>query len=420
MIPEYEKNFTGWLLRSRLIGGPGIHQLDTRIYNFMLLASASISGLLVGFNILQGLNLVSILDLAALSLISGILYYISMKKKMCYRLFYCIVLLITMIIQWIYNGGGSAGAIQYFFLYVFIAPVILLKTRERTLVIILSFLSLSALLTYEYVDGSLIVQYPDKLTRFIDILVSSAFSFLLASLIILVIYNQINVERKKSDELLSNILPKKIISDLKENGITKPELFKNVTVLFSDVVNFTKISETLPTNVMIGELNEMFTLFDNIIAKNRCERIKTVGDGYLATCGLPEVNKNHCKNIVSAAVEMMQAIEERNKKNSLQFCLRIGIQTGEVIGSVVGVQKYIYDVFGDTVNTASRLETLSSPMEISVSKEVKELLKDEFSSIPKGKARIKGKGEMELYVIDWQTPRSETIKMAHVTIPQNT
>jgi len=384
----------------------------------MLLTSACMSGLLTCFNIIQRLNIISIIDLGAFSVFSGAFYLISMKKKKCYRMLFCIVLLMVTSIQWIYNGGGSSGAIQYFFLYVFIAPVVLLQKKQRILVLSLSFLSLSALLTYEYVDGSLIVQYPDKLTRFIDILVSSAFSFLLASLIIRAIYNQINVERRKSDELLLNILPKKIISDLKENGITKPEVFTNVTVLFSDVVNFTKISEILPTDVLIRELNEMFTIFDNIIVRNHCERIKTIGDGYLATCGLPEVNKNHCKNIVSAAVEMMKTIEERNKKNRLQFCLRIGIQTGEVIGSVVGIQKYIYDVFGDTVNTASRLETLSVPMEITVSKEVKKLLDGEFIFVPKGKAHIKGKGEMELYAIEWNTPQTEVPTQKSVPVTQ--
>jgi class 3 adenylate cyclase len=146
----------------------------------------------------------------------------------------------------------------------------------------------------------------------------------------------------------------------------------------------------------------MFTIFDKIIERNHCERIKTSGDGYLAVCGLPVVNDNHCKNIVTAAVEMMKAIEERNKKNKLQFCLRIGIQTGEVIGSVVGVQKYIYDVFGDTVNTASRLETLSRPMEITASKKIIDLLDGQFPFENCGRAEIKGKGVMELYMILWK------------------
>jgi class 3 adenylate cyclase len=408
---EDEKNFTGWLLRSRLIGRPGIHQLDTRIYNFIVLISACISGPLAILSYIQGLHVVAVAVAAVFTVITSILYYISVKTKRCYRLFFCLLILAATILEWIFNGGGSKGAMQYYFLYAFIIPVILIKGKKRVLVIVLSYLSLLLLNTYEYFDGSLIVQYPDKTTRYIDIMISSGFSFLLAALIVLVIYNQINLERKKSDELLLNILPKKIISDLKNTGETHPDVFKNVTVLFSDVVDFTKISETLPTDVLIRELNEMFTIFDGIIARNHCERIKTIGDGYLATCGLPEENPDHCQNIVNAAVAMMQAIEERNKKNKLQFCLRIGIQTGEVIGSVVGVQKYIYDVFGDTVNTASRLETISNPMEITVSTKVMELLDGKFSFVHKGKAQIKGKGEMDLHTIAWNAERS--VRQAH-------
>ena len=115
-----EKNFTGWLLRSHLIGRPGIHQLDTRIYNFILLMGTCVSVLLTLFNIIQGLHIVATLDVAAFAVVSAFLYYISMRKKRCYRLFYCMALTVTTIVQWIYNGGGSTGAIQYFFLYLFI------------------------------------------------------------------------------------------------------------------------------------------------------------------------------------------------------------------------------------------------------------------------------------------------------------
>jgi len=166
MKAEQEKNFTGWLLRSRLIGRPGIHFLDTRIYNFVLLMSAIVCGLLVIFNIIYRMNIITIIDLTALSVGSAVLYYISMKKKRCYRMLYCMLLLAATVVQWVYNGGGSAGAIQYYFLYVFIAPMIILKGRQRIFAVTLGYLAMLGLIIYEYVDGSLIAQYPDRLTRF--------------------------------------------------------------------------------------------------------------------------------------------------------------------------------------------------------------------------------------------------------------
>jgi class 3 adenylate cyclase len=258
---------------------------------------------------------------------------------------------------------------------------------------------LLGLLLYEYFDGSLIVQYPDKITRLIDIIVSASFSFLLISFLVRVIYAEINKERKKSDRLLLNILPQKVVNELKEKGNTNPEIFKNVTVLFSDIVGFTDIATRLPVETLITELNDIFTTFDTIIEKNACERIKTIGDAYLAVCGLPESNENHCKNVVNAALEMMRAIKNRNMLNGIKWQIRIGIHTGQVIGSVIGIKKYIYDVFGDTVNTASRLESLSKPMKINISNDVMNGLGENYKFKKRGKIEVKGKKEMEMFFV---------------------
>ncbi len=207
----------------------------------------------------------------------------------------------------------------------------------------------------------------------------------------------ITLGKEKSDKLLLNILPARVANDLKETGKTKPECFKNVTVFFSDIVGFTQLSAQLEPNVLIDELNSIFTAFDNIIEKHQCERIKTIGDAYLCVCGMPEENPHHAENIVQSAIEIIEYLEKRTAK--IKWEVRIGIHTGKVIGGVVGFKKYIYDVFGDTINTASRMETNSVSMKINISETTYHQIKDKFKVIERGSIPVKGKGSMKMYFI---------------------
>jgi adenylate cyclase len=209
----------------------------------------------------------------------------------------------------------------------------------------------------------------------------------------------IQKEKEKSDQLLLNILPAQVAIDLKETGRTEPQLFENVTVYFSDVVGFTNLSSSLEPGLLIAELNEIFTAFDNIIERNGCERVKTIGDAYLCVCGMPVPNPNHAENMVRSALEIVDYMTERNRHSDIQWRIRIGIHTGKVVGGVVGVKKYIYDVFGDTINTASRMESNSEPMRINISEVTYHLVKDKFPITPRGLHAIKGKGEMAMYFV---------------------
>jgi class 3 adenylate cyclase len=216
----------------------------------------------------------------------------------------------------------------------------------------------------------------------------------------------IQSEKDKSDRLLLNVLPARIADQLKQTGRTTPELFKDVTVLFSDFVGFTRLAFQMPPEILIEELNEIFTAFDEIFEANGCERIKTIGDAYLAVCGMPAANPGHAVNVLRAAVEVVRWLRARNQTNRLQWQARIGIHTGPVVGSVVGIKKYIYDVFGDTVNTASRMESLSEPMGINVSETSFDRLKDSGAVfIKRPPAEVKGKGPMQMYLVDIDATR---------------
>jgi len=206
---------------------------------------------------------------------------------------------------------------------------------------------------------------------------------------------------KENEELLRNILPQRVMDELMENGTTTPQTFQNVTIMFVDFVNFTKMDVSREPSTLFAELNDIYTHFDDFSTKHQCERIKTIGDSYIAVCGLPDANLHHAENIARLAKEILTYLNERNTQKPIQWQCRIGIHTGSVIGGVVGIKKYIYDVFGDAINTASRMQAYSEPMKINVSAETKQLIsQDEFNIIARGKQEVKGKGEMEMFFLE--------------------
>lgn len=210
---------------------------------------------------------------------------------------------------------------------------------------------------------------------------------------------ELQLEKDKSDKLLLNILPKKVAEDLKEKGKTEPKLFNNVTVFYSDIVDFTEKTLQIPTNVLLNELNDIIKGFDAIMDKNNCEKIKTVGDAYIAVCGMPVPDPKHAENIINAAIDSIAFLANRNINSKYKWEVRLGIHTGEVVGGIIGTKKYIYDIFGDPVNTASRLESSSQTMRIHVSETTYKLVKDKFDFEEQAPLEVKGKGKMKMYFV---------------------
>lgn len=168
---------------------------------------------------------------------------------------------------------------------------------------------------------------------------------------------QILTEKNKTELLLRNVLPVAVAEELRLTGRTKPVTFEKAAVLFSDLVGFTKISSTMTAKVLIDELNDIFTAYDTIIEKNKCERIKTIGDAYMAVSGMPIHTEWYADNIIWSAIEVLTYLKERKSRAAYPWSATIGIASGEVVGGIVGVKKYIYDIFGSTVNMASRLQS---------------------------------------------------------------
>jgi len=206
-------------------------------------------------------------------------------------------------------------------------------------------------------------------------------------------------QKDSVDKLLLNILPRRVVQNLKETGKTESESFKGVAVFFSDLVGFTSKTANLPAETVINELNTLFTEFDAIMERHGCERIKTIGDGYMAVCGIPDYSPTAVNHLVAAAQDILDFLKMRNISAEHAWEARIGIHCGDIVGGVVGVRKYIYDIFGDTINTASRMESNSEPMRINLSEVAANIAKSQFEVIERGSLPIKGKGDMMMYFV---------------------
>jgi adenylate cyclase len=206
---------------------------------------------------------------------------------------------------------------------------------------------------------------------------------------------ELSVEKQKSDELLLNILPAEIADELKKSGTAKAKQYDHVTVLFTDFINFTGVSMRMSPTELVEEINRNFTAFDAIMEKHGIEKIKTIGDAYLAVCGLPHERNDHAQRIIHAAL----AIQDFMRNNNGKFEVRIGAHSGPVVAGIVGVKKFAYDIWGDTVNMASRMESNSEPGKINISHSTYELIKHDFACEHRGKILAKNKGEVDMYFV---------------------
>jgi class 3 adenylate cyclase len=213
----------------------------------------------------------------------------------------------------------------------------------------------------------------------------------------------IEEEKAKSDELLLNILPEQTANELKEKGYATPQHYELVSVLFTDFKGFTKLAEKITPQEVIEELNYCFTAFDKILEKHNLEKIKTIGDAYMAAGGIPIANRTNPIDAVRAGLEMQAFMAQWKKQKEAEglpvWELRLGIHTGEIIAGVVGKKKFAYDIWGDTVNLASRMESGGEANKVNISGGTYELIKDHFVCEYRGKLNAKNKGYVDMYFV---------------------
>ena len=214
----------------------------------------------------------------------------------------------------------------------------------------------------------------------------------------------LRAEQEKSELLLMNILPISIAERLKAASQTIADHFDSASVLFADVVDFTPLAQRLQPAEVVGILDQLFSRFDTLVELHGLEKIKTIGDCYMAAAGVPDPSRDHARRTALLALDMREVVATSAGADGQGLELRIGINSGPVVAGVIGSKRFLYDLWGDAVNTASRMESQSTPGEIQITRATYELLKDEFVCRLRGTIPVKGKGEMETWYLDG--PRS--------------
>ena len=207
-------------------------------------------------------------------------------------------------------------------------------------------------------------------------------------------------EQEKSERLLLNVLPKEIVPILKEDDTTVADYFDSVSVLFADIVGFTSLSVRLPPREMVDLLNEVFSFFDTLADKYGLEKIRTIGDNYLIASGVPVPRTDHAHALAGMALEMMSHVGEHRGGDEVKLQFRLGMNSGPAVAGVIGRQKFHYDLWGDAVNIASRMESHGVPGKIQIARPTYDLIKDDFVCVPRGLVEVKGKGQMETWFLE--------------------
>jgi len=211
---------------------------------------------------------------------------------------------------------------------------------------------------------------------------------------------EVEKQKKKADELLLNIMPLSVVQELKLKGNITPKYYKRASVVFMDFLGFTRYSEEISPKELIGKLDSYFSKFDDIIEKYNLEKIKTIGDAYMCVDGIPNENNKNPINAVLAALEIQRYVNHEVENNGIGWKLRIGIHTGEVIAGVIGIKKFAYDIWGETVNTASRMESSGEQMKVNISSITYEYIKEYFDCYYRGKQDVKNHEPLEMFFVE--------------------
>ncbi|MGO8992542.1 MAG: adenylate/guanylate cyclase domain-containing protein [Polyangiaceae bacterium] len=301
--------------------------------------------------------------------------------------------------------GLGVGLQYYFFLY---AALAFLCFGERQSLARWSLAALSALsFTFVCWFGVIsdVMDLPRGVPELLDMISALTtmgtlvFFVRLFTSLTVVAEGRLAVEHERSERLLLNVLPKSISARLKDDDKAIADGFANVTVLFADLVGFTELSQRLDPAALVNMLNHVFSAFDDLAADLGLEKIKTIGDCYMVAAGLPDQRPDHVEAAARMALGMKDALARINEEAGYGLRLRIGLHTGPVIAGVIGKRKFIYDLWGDTVNTASRMESSGVEQEIQVSRQVRDQLVGRFDLFARGMIKVKGKGELETFLL---------------------
>ena len=401
-------------ISAALFGDTRLFSLEHRLFNTISLlnATANIGGAFAALSMENGYFLFS-LNFGT-GLLFLLFYYLSRFRKAFAYLYWPFVLLIVcfLFINALENAGSQGGA-HYYFIPALVIAIILSNKITRTVIAIALFCGAAlALLIVEQVHPDWITAYANKQERFLDIAGNLLFVQVFMGILVQVLTQNLNQERRKSDRLLRSVLPESIAQELKQTDRVQPVDYESASVLFTDFVGFTQIAEGFTPQQLIEELDTCFSQFDRIAKRHKLEKIKTIGDAYMAVGGIPLTNSTHAVDCVLAALGIEQVVarlrEQEMAESRPYWQIRIGIHSGDLVAGVVGSEKFSYDVWGDTVNTASRLESSGVAGRINISGATYELVKHFFDCEYRGKVAAKNKGEIDMYFVNSLRPELAT------------
>jgi class 3 adenylate cyclase len=401
----------GWLRRLTELGTLPSDSEEARLRKSVLTLSSSLMATLafvwVGTYAALGLWLSAAIPFAYQLASAASIYTFARTRR--YRLFRAsqlwMSLLLPFALQWSLGGFGTSSAVS---LWAFTCPVgaLLFVGARQAVPWFLAFVGLVAF--SGAIDPTLAAGAPDipsgvVVTFFVfNVVGVSTTAYVLLQYFVRArerALAELEVERAKSERLLLNILPASVASRLKESDQVIADGFAAATVLFADIVGFTPLSQDLAPADVVVLLDRVFAGWDGLAAHHGVEKIKTIGDAYMAAAGLPSPREDHAEAIADMALEMGAEVERCAAESGLQLEVRIGMDTGPVVAGVIGRAKFIYDLWGDTVNTASRMESHGVPGAIQVTERAYEQLRDRYDLRQRGTIEVKGKGPMTTYLL---------------------
>jgi adenylate cyclase len=390
---------------SALFGDDRHFSLEHRLFNTLSLlnAAANVFGALAVWKLANS-GFLTLLQLGT-GLLFFACYYLSRFRNAFRRLYWPFVLLTLgfVFVNALQNSGTLGGAHYYLTPALVIAVILSERTRTTLLAIVLFVVATGALLLAEQFRPEWIKFYSSPRERFFDISGNLFFVQIFTGVLVMVLTRNLNQERRKSDRLLLNVLPERVARELKENDRVVPLDYESASVLFTDFVGFTRIAEHLTPQELIEELDNCFRQFDEIARRNHLEKIKTIGDAYMAVGGVPAPNRTHAVDCVLAALEIQQLMSDLMARaipdGRPHWQLRVGINSGRLVAGVIGREKFAYDVWGDTVNTASRLESSGEAGQINIARATYEQVKEFFTCEYRGRVAAKNKGEIEMFFV---------------------
>jgi adenylate cyclase len=315
------------------------------------------------------------------------------------------ILLTTTAGQMLVGGFLPSGGVGLWGILAPLGALVFLEVRQAVRwfgAFVLVFLLLGIAGEVLFPDADLPIWFTSAMLA-LNVIGTGAVAFTLLA----VFANQRNAALTESELLLMNILPRSIAKRLKADSHTIADHFDSASILFADVVDFTPLAQRLPPAEVVGILDHLFSRFDALVEQHGLEKIKTIGDCYMAAAGVPNPRPDHARKAALLALDMRDAVATSAVAGQSGLELRIGINSGPVVAGVIGTKRFLYDLWGDAVNTASRMESQSTPGEIQITRATYDLLKDEFVCRRRGTILVKGKGQMETWYLGWPGKHQE-------------